>query len=170
MSLEFRQKLLNWFCTVMVVLGGTSVALLVTWSNTAPYVLDSSLEGDAYRLTAPLAEAFLLYPILVAPSMFWHLLDFLQENAPLHAGGRIICGYPAFLATLTLLTSLWLLASTGYFTHNSCDDLDGALFHQCFITISRWIMIPIFFCLFGLLVICITKLFATFDSLFLRAK
>ncbi len=170
MNQEFRQKLLNWLCTILVVLAGTSLALLITWFITIPNVLYRDFDGDAYGLTVPLIEAFLLYPLLLVPSMLWHFLDFLEKHRPLHPYGRHICGYPAFLTALSLLITLFLLASTGYFTHNSCDDLNGALFYECFITISQWIMIPLFLALLGLLIICVTKIFATFDSLFLRAK
>ena len=168
MNDEYRQKLLNWFSTVLLIWAGTVLSLLITLFVTVPELRTNGLEGDA--LAAVFAEALIMYALFVIPTLFWHLLDFSQKHAPLNLWGRRICSYPAFLAVLSLVTSLWLLAGTGYFTHNSCDDLDGAYFHECYITISLWIMIPLLLGILALAVICLTKFFAAFDSLFLRAK
>jgi len=83
MSAEYRQKLLNWLTSMMVLMLVQSAALAWTWvwllraqsQNTfggwLPYTM-------AYRMGAVL-EIFIVGFVLAA---FWHFFDFLQRGDP----------------------------------------------------------------------------------------
>lgn len=170
MNAAYRQKLLNYFCTVLLIWAGTFIGLLIVWTVGIPEVRSSGFTEVTYPALAMIAEALIVYVLLFPLALFWHLMDFIGKNRPSSPWWNRICDFPAFACALTSVIVFWLLAGTGFFTLNSCDALDGVYYHECFITISLFIMVPLFIAALALLVICAAKFFTTFHSLFLRKK
>jgi len=87
MSAEYRQKLLNWFCSVLLVALVTSLCLVAMW------FIDRPWERPGWRGQPPALRHFgdyagevdehvLLFPILLVLALIWHLFDLLQRGEP----------------------------------------------------------------------------------------
>lgn len=144
--------------------------MLITWFIGIPEQRESGISETLFPAVAALGEALMLYALLIPVALLWHFLDFVQANLPRSSLGKFLGSFQAFLSVMILLIVFWLLAGTGYFTYNSCDQLENAYFFQCSITVSRWIMVPIWCAIFSLVLLCTAKIFAALRSTFLRHK
>ena len=156
MTDAFRQKLLNFLCSMLVVLLLISGSALVAWFVAAPRMLAQPY-GGAYLTAWMMGEAFIVYAALAPPSLIWHLSNFLWSGKAKPGWAGWLFAYPVFLAALGITGFAWILASSGSFTYQDCPDLDGAFFYSCPIVISPWVMIPLYLGLVSLLILCVVQ-------------
>mgnify|MGYP006406851795 FL=1 len=142
MSEGYRQKLLNFVCSMFLAWSAGLIVANLSWFVT---LRDGRAENgavDPFPALYALGESLIILVIFLILAISWHLLDFAQRAISPIRFVRLSTRYSTFVLTLTGFILANILLSTGYFTSNSCEQLDGALFHECYITISPWILIP----------------------------
>ena len=155
MTCPLRQKLLNWLCSIGLVLLTTILAIVIQWFEIAPLLLSEDAMGNSEAVWR-LAEPLLVYVLLTPVFLFWHFFDLIERQIDDAVPQAKFALYRSFLMVMIFGIVLLTMMSLGIWQYNSCDELDGALFHQCYIQSSFWLMGPwlaamacaIFLCLF----------------------
>jgi len=111
MSAEYRQKLLNWFCSVALLLLVCTLAFAITWRMVT---LNMTMIGrtDLVDHAGPLSTGFMAYFIFFPAIAFWHLCDFLQASAPRQSGG-IFTRYRGFAILLLVVSPIAAISGAG---------------------------------------------------------
>jgi len=154
---EYRQKLLNWFCSVALVLAFAALSPLIYWFVYLPDWIETSLTGEFAEVAGLLGETFLIYPLLLPVILFWHFWDFIQKDASAGRWSLRLAAYRIFVMVVVAAMTLWLLMASGVFTINSCHALDGALYFECYIHQPYWLMLPFLAAVCLALILCIAK-------------
>ena len=169
MTEAYRSKLLNWFCSVALLLTASALTPLFYWFIDLPKWMEISLSVDLATIVGQFSDSLLLYPLLFPIFLIWHLFDFIQRGLPERLWSTRLTSYGSFLSAMTLAIILFLLMDLGLFQYNSCDQLEGALFHQCYVRPSLWLMFPWLAALGLAIVLCIAKAGFSIRSLFKKA-
>lgn len=137
MSAEYRQKLLNWFCSMALLLLICTLSLGITWRMVTLSMVYTG-RTDLVDHAGSLSTGFMAYLIFFPAIAFWHLCDFLQASEP-HQTGGIFTRYRGF-AILLLLASpiaaisgaggIWLTGDGGVFCYKP-GDFNDLLYHPC---------------------------------------
>lgn len=169
MTKDWHQKLLDWFCSVGVVLLTQVIALcqVLLWQIPHYFASVGQFYDDGYA-AGIIGETFVVLGILLPVIIFWHFWDLLQARPPRSLWGRRLSCFWNFSLVLGVTVFLWLLMGTGLFTTNSCDELKGALFNECYISISNWVMVPFAIAVCLLLILCAAKALASIGSRVMR--
>lgn len=110
MDEAFAQKL-RWLLVSMMMLILDSVL-----AATAALLDRSCTASSDWRCFAAVAEALVLFPILIAIFATWHAFDLLQNCKPKGGFVSSIAGYPLLFCALLLLLPVHALITTGRFT------------------------------------------------------
>ena len=167
MTDAFHQKLLNWICSVGLVLLATVLSMAIGWFKTVPeQMLEASF--DTYYILWIVGESLLVYAFYFPVFLTWHFFDFIDgESSPTSPFSRAT-GYKTIFLTMLVSACLFLAMGLGVGRYNSCDGLDGALFHSCYVGHSLWIMLPWVFTILFALILSIIK--AAYSIRFLVKK
>lgn len=104
MTRTYRQKLLNWFYTMSLLLVVQVAALALAWRTMMIY---AQIIGDDYgidKYAGPMGEALLPYIMFFVPLALWHLFDFLESEQRPDRWRGLFSRYRHF-AILLLLSS-----------------------------------------------------------------
>ena len=104
-------------------------------------ILSDILSDQEFYLTDSL-HVFVLVGLFAAPLLLWHVFDLVDRSTEASNILKRAASLPA-MVSLTL-SALFLLVAMlfGLGHYNSCDELDGVLYHSCRIGTSLWVMIP----------------------------
>lgn len=154
----FRQKLLNWLCSIGIVMLATVVPFVHYWLVKLPdyqsrIVGEINLAGHFLMLSEQLIFFVLYAPLIVG----WHLADFIERRAPLNEWLGRSLDYPSLFWLLSLASLLYVLMSVGFLEYNSCDALPLAMYHSCIVQPSLVLMIPWVIATILALLLCIVK-------------
>ena len=89
--------------------------------------------------------------------MFWHFFDFVENVTLKSAWGKKATSYAAIFGMMTVNLTLFVLMGFGLWQYNSCDQLEGVYFFQCYVRPSLWLMIPWLATLALAVLLCIIK-------------
>lgn len=164
MSERYRQKLLNFICSMLLIWSAGLIIAYLSWLFALRGGRAENGAVDLFPALYVLGESLLIGVILSVFALFWHFLDFAQRAISPIRFVSLSTRYPTFAFAIAGFALTYILLSTGYFTSNSCEQPDGALFHECYWITSLWIWIP--FTIFGisLLVLCVLKAVDTMVS------
>tara|TARA_R110000824_G_scaffold30860_1_gene100983 strand:+ start:150 stop:662 length:513 start_codon:yes stop_codon:yes gene_type:complete len=166
LSDNFHQKLLNWFCSVTLSIFAASLPPLFFWLIDLPDLVERSISINLVDLAGPFGERFILYAFLLPFFLFWHMFDFAQRGVPMTAVVARLTKYQMFLWPMIAAISLFLLMDLDFLRYNSCDQLNGALFHECYISPSLWLMIPWIIAVGIAVILCAIKAAVSIHSIF----
>src|SRR5690606_32759569 len=97
MTDKYRQKLLNWFASILQIMAFAAAAAVILWFFHAPYAGPWGRQPQSLiDIAGGFAESLLVYPILFVPVAIWHLFDFLQIRDPVSRLGKFAVSYPIF--------------------------------------------------------------------------
>ena len=83
MTDAYRQKLLNWITSMMVLLLVQSAALTWTWIwLLRAHANDTFGDGIAYTMAYRMGAVLEIFMVGFALAAFWHFFDFLQRGDP----------------------------------------------------------------------------------------
>jgi hypothetical protein len=153
----YRQKLLNWFCSMGLVLLAMIVSVTHGWFFELPDRVFSRDTFDIVDIVIVFGEPLILYPFFAAPLMIWHFFDFVEQAPPKSSWGKKATQYKAFFGVMTVNLALFVLMEIGLWKYNSCDDFKGVYFSSCYSGPSSWLEIPWFATLGVALLLCIVK-------------
>ncbi len=112
---------------------------------------------DVVYTVVPLIEGLSNYFLLAPMFLFWHFFDFIEKSAPKSLLANRLTRYRAIFWLMLPSIVLLLLMAFKVWQYNSCDELPKALFHQCVISPSLWLLVP-WMILMGLAFLaCISK-------------
>ena len=157
MTAAYRQKLLNWFCSLALLAVAMSASLIFAWFFDLPRWLyerqASEWDAIAWSMQNPMLNYIIYFPFL----LFWHLSDFSEARVANSTLLQRFLSYRIFAWTIFIALLLNNLMSIGLWESNSCEKLQGALHLQCFVETSPWLMKP--WTLMDLLaiILCIAK-------------
>lgn len=80
MSEAYRQKLLNWFCSMSLLALVCSLALVIGWRIVSINVGLGYSNAELPIYAGPFGESFMPYFQYFPALAFWHLCDFLQDS------------------------------------------------------------------------------------------
>ncbi|MEM9500438.1 MAG: hypothetical protein AAF941_01205 [Pseudomonadota bacterium] len=160
MTEVFRQKLLDWFVSVLLLLTAISAMLLIFWFLRAPLAEDSPYMTRGAWVAVMAAEVIVFYAVFFPSILIWHLFDFAERARNRQPGrlARFIASHKLLVVTMGLSQIGAILSLTGRFHWNSCDDLPpGVLPHSCQVRVEPWIMALIFIPLLFSIILCMGK-------------
>ena len=134
MTDAYRQKLLNWLCTIGLVLIATVLMPLRYWFFDLPELQSRILNPlELSSIAGPFAESFLYY-VLVAPiALLWHLGHFIETRPPRYRFIEFASRYALFVSLIATSIALHLLMLLRVWEYDSCDELPDALFWECMV-------------------------------------
>lgn len=141
MTVEYRQKILNWLMSIGIVLLVTALYAVILWFWTIPEQTGYG-SNDLIYVAGPLAETFTIYVVLAPIFLFWHLFDFIERSVPQLGRAHHLTTYRTFISVMIVSIMMLLLMALGIWEYNSCDELDDAFFFQCIVRPSLWLMVP----------------------------
>lgn len=167
MDEAFRQKLLNWFISILMLLSTVSVMLLISWFVRAPSVAETPYMTRGAEIAAMFSGVIAIFAILFFPIIVWHLLDFTERLNDGHQGRLVEFFSSHFVLLLTMGVSqiAGILIATGIADWNSCDDLPAGSFpYSCQIGLEWWANLLFFGPLLFSFILCIGKAAITIRS------
>ncbi|MEL7197383.1 MAG: hypothetical protein AAGL10_03625 [Pseudomonadota bacterium] len=170
MTDAFRQKLLNWFTSMAILLLASAIHPLHFWFFRLQDSHQFGWSDDLVRIAGPFGETLLFYPLMLPIFLIWHLSDFIQNGLPSSRKELMLTRYSSFLLVMVASMVPFTLMVMGLWQYNSCDELPDAFFHQCILEPSWWLMTPWLATIFLALVLCITKGAISVRSLLKKAK
>ncbi len=155
MSDAYRQKLLNWFCTMLLLLLVCALSLCLGWRI---ILTNAELAGGDWPLDAFagfLGEAFRPYFMFFPLLAIWHMFDFLEadSNPPRRKGW--FADYRSFLILLMVASPFAILSVVDGHILSSCyrsmDIGETGFYDSCYPsstwTILLWLVIAPAVCL-----------------------
>lgn len=110
----YRQKLLDWWCSMALLGLVCSLSALLNWNRVLVMI---DLSGTAYRgiewWIGPAAGGFASYPMFFPPLAFWHLCDFLERDRGPNMWRGWLATYRRFAALLLFLAPLAAVSGSG---------------------------------------------------------
>ncbi len=167
MDEAFRQKLLNWFISILLLLSAASVMFLISWFARAPSVTETPYMTRGAEIAVSFGGVTVIFAILFFPVVIWHLLDFTER---LNDGqqGRIVrffSSHTVLVLTMGISQIAGILIATGIADWNSCDDLPpGSFPYSCQIGLEWWANLLFFGPLLFAFILCIGKAAITIRS------
>lgn len=157
MSEAYRQKLLNWFCSMALLVLTTTLATSIAWFRHFPESIRGPGNIDIYWIASAISDNLLTYAIYFVPMVFWHLFDFIERSEPASLWTRSVASYRPLILLLFATMVLWLAVVAGLWEYNSCDELQGALHYACYVELSDWLFVPWMIGMGLALLLCIAK-------------
>lgn len=155
MSEAYRQKLLNWWCSMLVLLLLAISAIAARWLFYVPFMMMMT-EVESVRIEWML-DPMLHYFIWFLPLAFWHVADAFQLGQPSGRWARAIASYPAMIGSFLLLsTTLVFMASGLWESSGFCGGSFLILMQACAFP-SLAFRIPANLSLWFLLILCMGK-------------
>lgn len=141
MTDAYRQKLLNWFCSMALLLLICSLAMGLTWWRIIIHHQAFGYLGE-FDVYAPNAALGMMAYFLFFPAIaFWHFCDFLQRTEAETGWNGVFSTYRGFARLLLLMSPLAVLGAEsgvqftgcyGVFYVNQTEFVDGRwLFDEC---------------------------------------
>lgn len=161
MTEAYRQKLLNWYLSMLMLalasVSSLSGFLLIGRLN--PQVENDT--NDPFVLPAIAGGTLIVFATYFVPVASWHLFDFIQKGTPANRTLGILAGYRAF-GTILVLGSFGLAAITSQIlTMPKCPPLevgDGAFgFVGCDSGPPDWLLASSYILLLFALILCMGK-------------
>lgn len=160
MTDEYRQKLLNWFASILQIMAFAAAAAVILWFFHVP---NAGSWGRPPRSLIDIAGAFaeilLVYPVLFVPVAIWHLFDFLQIRDPASRLGKFAVSYRTFaIAVAATGSAVTLIAAKVFFvpcTAGSPANQFG--FIECPRPYPEWLSITFWALSLLLAIICLWK-------------
>lgn len=122
-SAEYRQKLVNWLTSMLVLPTIILVNWLYNWFTRVQILLPSQEDGFqliARTMVSP-AESFAYFlPIL----LLWHFADFLQQNEPSNRWVANLTNYRWVVWLLVLIGASTLFNQTGWLNGLGCPEVN----------------------------------------------
>ncbi|MEO9462757.1 MAG: hypothetical protein ABJ242_08485 [Marinomonas sp.] len=133
MSEEYRLKLRNFFCSMLLVLLIALIPLLYFWFFLLPYRMEYISGFD--ELSIPIRVVLEQYAFLFLPILVWHIADFLKQSnrwlslGPLSNSHRFLAivlvmyGFSIVLVSSTFLNDLGcpeVILPEGVFQFDGC--------------------------------------------------
>ncbi|MXO95828.1 hypothetical protein GRI34_05255 [Erythrobacter aquimaris] len=133
--------MLNWFCSVGLVLLITALSATISWFKTLP---EKVAEGsfDPWFASGLMGETILTFVFYLPIILSWHLFDFVEKKSSDRRFLKTLNRYPTLLLTMSASAFIYLAMGLGVGRYNSCDELNGAYFHSCYVGPAMWIMLP----------------------------
>ena len=162
MTVEFRQKLLNWLTSAVICLGYFSLANLVEFYVNSENVFRLSDPQGQYRIetaTLALGNTISLFVMIAVPAFIWHASDFLQKSRPKRPVLRASTGYRCILAITIITVCGAIIVHSGVLAslHCTASNPEKNVFVFCTPNPSRGILPLVFlpWCMLALL--CVAK-------------
>lgn len=169
MTEGYRQKLLNWFCSMSILLATAALSALLVWFVHVPRILGYGPPRDLVTIAGPFGESLVAYPIYFLPVAVWHLLDFLQARELHGTWGKRFTRYRNFAACTALSQLSFLLAVWGILNVTSCPEGEF-YFYQCTVGPPWWLWLIFTASSLLALALCIGKGIIAIRSLFQKAQ
>lgn len=174
MSAEYRQKLLNFFCSALLVSLVTALCLVAMWFVDRPWELAGWRDepptirhfGD---YAGTVGEYLLFFPILLVPTLIWHMFDLLQRSEPEGGFAAHFSSVRTWWIVIGLLGLTLVLSSTGHFTYTApCGGGFVFLWQDCYYT-KGVVWIPLIILLLFAPILCMGKAAISIRSLIKKA-
>lgn len=170
MSDAYRQKLLNWFCSMLLALLVAALSASIVWFYKVPKSTAIYGHPDLTAIAGLIGESLMIYPIYFLPMAIWHFFDFIERQEPAPLSRHRLTRWRTFLSTLIATTVFWLGMAMELWQYNSCDNLDGAFYFQCLVGPSPWLFWPWLLGMGVALLLCIAKAVFSIRSQFQKAS
>ena len=173
MTDAFRQKLLNWFISILLLLAATAAMLLVHWFVRAPLVEESPYISRGALIAVTAGEILILYAVLFFPILIWHLLDFAERSNALRSSPleMVFVNHTVLVVTMGISQITGVLIATGMAEWNSCDDLPDMVYpHSCRLSLEWWALILFFGPLLFSFILCIGRAVITIRSRLIKVQ
>jgi hypothetical protein len=172
LSEAYRQKLLNWLLSMLVLLlmatGGISALLLAGRFNP---VVERNLSGPL-MLPAMAAENLFGFMLYFVPVAIWHLADLPQRRVPESGTLAILTSYRPFGGILLLGTTAFALSTSQILTTPNCPELEPETFGfiDCTFGPPRWLWFAMLIPLLFVYILSMGKAVLTIRSRFKKAS
>lgn len=174
MTDAYRQKLLDWLTSVLLVALVTSLCLVAMWFVDRPWELAGWRdEPPAIRHFADYAgivgEYLLFFPILLVPTLVWHLSDVIQRGEPQGVFAARLSSVRTWWIVMSLLGVTLVLRSTGHFSYTApCGGGFVFYWQDCYYT-KGVVWIPQIILLLFVPILCMGKAAISIRSLIKKA-
>ncbi|MGB7369661.1 hypothetical protein [Erythrobacter sp.] len=160
MSENFRQSLLNWICSVLLILCFGAVSIAFRWFHDAPQHSGSSSSQDLTFLIE-LADSIVVSMYLLPIALTWHFCDLMRlPPSKSSIWVTIFWSYPSWLYVLSVTTFFGFLA-TSEVIQDPCASVIGSVHGWCEPGPPDWIVAAFFIALFVALAMCVVKVILT---------
>jgi hypothetical protein len=166
----YRHKLLNWFCSILLVVALASLNITYHWFTTVPRLLERDIPLDISYLAGPVGGTLVMYAALFPVVLFWHFWDFVQRRTLISDIGATLSKYTIFLVSFGAASVIMLISNLGLFNTNSCDAIKDALHHACVISPPDWLAYSFFLTAGIALFLCVAKAAISIKSRFSKTK
>ena len=121
-SAEYRQKLVNWLTSMLVLLLITVVASLYEWLRYFTYIASAEYYNPEWFLGV-IVGALGGYSIYFVFLWFWHFADFVQQMTWTNRILAWLMGYPLLVSLLLLIGASNLFVQSGWLDDLGCPQI-----------------------------------------------
>jgi hypothetical protein len=147
MSAAFRQKLLNWTCSVMGLLLYCTILLIQLWlAVTNSHNADLNMIPDWPPILIPAMEAYIFGFTLIA---FWHLFDFIQISKKGKGALEFFSSYGVWINSLAAIALVQICKYSGLIETHLCI--------WCNPSFPPWISLLFLLLLLIVIILCMAK-------------
>jgi hypothetical protein len=118
----YRQKLLNWFTSMLIVLLISIIPILYFWFVRLPERM-SYIRGVS-EFVFPLEESLSWYATVFVPLLIWHVGDFTHKYRYSSSLANLVNGYKPLAGLLCALGLSVMLITSGFLDDLGCPELD----------------------------------------------
>lgn len=124
MSAEYRQKLVNWLTSMLVLLTIVFANALYGWFTRLRYLvpIDEPSNIDLYLLFAGPLEGFAIYFVVL---WFWHISDFIQQERWTNRWLGLLTSYRLLITLLLLIGASTLFIQSGWLDDLGCPEINN---------------------------------------------
>lgn len=171
----YRQKLLDWLTSMLLLILLTVLSLASYWFLDEPDVIvrpygwDGVWKPELVDYAGPMGDTLSIFHSGFYPLAIWHLFDLLQRADPQAKWARILASSASLHTVLAVLCVLLPLLTSGYFTYvEPCGGGFVFLSQDCSY-IKGVLSIPLIILLLFLLILCMGKAAISIRSLIKKA-
>ena len=174
MTDAYRQKLLDWLTSVLVVSLVTALCLVAVWFVVRPWELAGWRDEPPTMLhfweyAGLIAESLVIFAILLVPTMIWHLFDIIQRGTPQGAFAARLSSVRTWWIVMSLLGGTIVLDASRLFSYTaSCYGSFVFLSQGCYYT-KGVLTIPMTILLLFIPILCMGKVVISIRSLIKKA-
>jgi hypothetical protein len=109
---DYRQRLLNWFCSILLLLLVCALTLLLAWRI---ITINFSFYGGPAgidKYAGPMGVSFFAYVMYFPAIAFWHFCDFLERKQGKLPWKGWFSSYRSFLVLLLLASPIAVFAAS----------------------------------------------------------
>jgi hypothetical protein len=116
----YRQKLLNWLTSMLMLLLISIIPLEYFWFFELPRITYFYIDD----IRAILEPSLTWYVVIFVPLFFWHLGDFTRNSGFSSAFARLVSGYKLLAALLVALGLFVVLQTSTFLNDFGCPEVD----------------------------------------------